>query len=288
MDRPLGKGETAVRLLTNDRRRWKRLAVWGLCAGSVLGVGSPALAVPAPAQKTARTAPTVEPQAVAALERMGTFLREQRTFEVTARTTTDEILDNGQKIQFSGTADIRARRPDRLRVDSASDLKQRQYFYDGKRFTVNGPGSGFYASFDAPPTLAKTLEAAEQRYGVELPLVDLFHWGTDKASVRKLQSALYVGPATVEGVATDQYAFRQGDVDWQVWIEKGDRPVPRKLVITSVQEPSQPQHVALLDWNLKPSFDETVFDFNPPKDAHRIAFEDTRTRAGRTSPNRSR
>ncbi|MCY1044867.1 DUF2092 domain-containing protein [Corallococcus sp. bb12-1] len=272
----------------NDRRRWKRLAVWGLCAGSVLGWGPPALAATAPAAKSSQTAPAVEPQAVAALERMGAFLRGQQTFEVTAKTTTDELLDNGQKVQVSGTADIRARRPDRLRVDSASDLKQRQYFYDGKRFTVNGPGSGYYASFDAPPTLAKTLEAAEQRYGVELPLVDLFYWGTDKGSVKKLKSALYVGPATVEGVATDQYAFRQGDVDWQVWIEKGDRPVPRKLVVTSSQEPSQPQHVATLDWNLKPRFEDALFDFVPPKDAHRIAFEDTRTRAGRNTPSRSR
>ncbi|RKH33922.1 DUF2092 domain-containing protein [Corallococcus praedator] len=279
---------TAVRLNIKDRRHWKRLVAWGVCAGCMLGWGSPAFAATATREKTSKAAASVEPQAVAALERMGDFLRCQRTFEVTAKTTTDAILDNGQKVQFAGTTDLRARRPDRLRVDSASDLKQRQYFYDGKHFTVNGPGTGFYASFDAPPTLEKTLEAAEQRYDIELPLVDLFYWGTDKGRAKQLKSAVYVGPATVEGVATDQYAFRQGDVDWQVWIEKGERPVPRKFVVTSVQEPSQPQHVATLDWNLKPRFDDASFNFVPPRDAHRIAFEDTRQRAGRNTPNRSR
>ena len=37
-------------------------------------------------------------------------------------------------------------------------------------------------------------------------------------------------PATIDGVATDHYAFREADVDWEVWIQKGDQPLPRKLV----------------------------------------------------------
>ncbi len=56
-----------------------------------------------------------------------------------------------------------------------------------------------------------------------------------------LTSALPGGdPATLDGVLTNQYAFRQGEVDWSVWIEQGDRPLPRKLMIIDRSRPSSP------------------------------------------------
>jgi hypothetical protein len=251
----------------------RRLLSVALCAGGLAGGVSPALAAPGRAAAEAPDACAVDPQAIKALEHMGGFLRGLPAFAITAETTTDEVLANGQKIQLSSEAEVRARRPDKLRVDIKSDRKQRQLFYDGKTFTVNGPAGGYYASFAAPPTLAQTISTAEHRYDVEIPLVDLFYWGTDKSGLKDIQSAIDIGPATIDGVETEQYAFKQRDVDWQVWIEKGDRPLPRKIVITSTQAPAQPQHVAVLDWNLKPNVSNAVFAFNPPKDSHRIQFE---------------
>jgi hypothetical protein len=44
-------------------------------------------------------------------------------------------------------------------------------------------------------------------------------------------------PATdrgaVIGVECDHLAFRNADTDWQIWIESGAKPIPRKYVITS-------------------------------------------------------
>ncbi|NTX36724.1 MULTISPECIES: DUF2092 domain-containing protein [unclassified Myxococcus] len=260
----------------------KRLLSLVLCAGGLVSGLSPALAAPGQAAAGPQDAPAVDPNAIKALEEMGGFLRSLPAFAITAETTTDEVLDSGQKIQLSSEAELRARRPDKLRVDIKSDRKQRQFFYDGKTFTVNGPKGGYYASFDAPPTLAQTIATAEHRYGVEIPLVDLFYWGTDKSGIKDIQSAIDVGPATIDGVETEQYAFKQQGVDWQVWIEKGDKPLPRKLVITNTQDPTQPQHVAVLDWNLKPNVGNAVFAFNPPKGSHRIQFD-----AGPSNPGRS-
>lgn len=262
--------------------RGGQMAVLLLCAGGLVGGCSTAFATEVERAGAPRDEPAVDPQAIKALEGMGAFLRSLPSFEVEAETTTDEVLDSGQKVQLSADADIRVRRPDRLRVDIKSDRKQRQLWYDGKTFTVNGPKGGYYASFDAPPTLAETVSVAEQRYGVELPLVDLFYWGTDKSGINDIQSAIDVGPATIEGVETEQYAFRQKGVDWQLWIQKGDQPLPRKLVITSTKDPAQPQHVAILDWDLKPDVGDTVFAFTPPADSHRILFDESQPRSGRS------
>ena len=74
-----------------------------------------------------------------------------------------------------------------------------------------------------------------QRYGLEFPLADLFYWGTAKSGVGDIRAATSLGRSTVAGVPCDHYAYRQADVDWQIWIEQGTSPLPRKLVITSIK-----------------------------------------------------
>jgi hypothetical protein len=135
------------------------------------------------------------------------------------------------------------------------------------------PGLGYYASFAAPPTLAELVDVAEKRYGLDLPLADLFYWGTEKNRVSDITSAVKVGPSSVKGVKCDHYAFRQSDVDWEICIESGSRPLPLKLVITTSKEPSQPQHTSVMTWTLSPTFDEKDFSFTPPASARRIEFD---------------
>lgn len=81
---------------------------------------------------------------------------------------------------------------------------------------------------------------------------------------------MFVGPARIDGTVTEHYAFRQPGVDWQVWIETGARPLPRRLVITTTDDPSQPQYASTLKWNTDAKLGDSAFTFVPPKDAHRI------------------
>ena len=214
-----------------------------------------------------------DPKAIAALRRMGEFLREQRTFTVSGETSTDEVLDTGQKIQLESTVELKARRPDRLRVDIDSDRKQRSLYYDGTTFTVFGERVGYYAQVPAPPTIAETIEQIQDRLGISMPLVDLFYWGTKDSDEAAIVGAVDIGPSRVNGVDTEHYVFRQADVDFQLWIETGAKPLPRKLVITTLSEPAQPQHSVLMTWNLSPELDEAEFRFVPPAGAQRIVFQ---------------
>lgn len=217
--------------------------------------------------------PAIDPEAIAALEKMGAYLRTLKTFEVNAFTMTDEVIDGNMKVQFSGNANMKVRRPDRLRAEISTDRKQRQIFYDGKSVTLYGPRVKYYATVAAPPTLGETAEVLAQKYGIDLPLADLFYWGTEKAPLQDIKSAIQVGPATVDGIPTDHYLFRQEGLDWQIWIQKGKTPLPRKMVLTTTSEPVQPEHIAILRWTVAPKLDESMFTFKPPKDAMRIALQ---------------
>jgi len=215
--------------------------------------------------------PKVDPTAIEALNRMGAEMRSHDVVVLKSDITNEDVLDNGQKLQYTGTVEISAHRPSRLKISVVSDLKNRQIFYDGKSVTVFSPRLGFYASFPAPETIAKTLAKANDEYGIELPLSDLFSWGLDKSLTARLQEGFLVDDSEHVGdQVCSHYAFRQQNVDWQVWVAQSGPPLPCKLVITDKRDPSMPQYSAVLHWSFPGSIADSVFAFAPPPTAKKI------------------
>jgi len=229
-------------------------------------------AAPAPAP---RISPNVDPDAMAALERMGAALRARNVFVLNADVTDEDVLESGEKLQFAGTIEVRARRPDRFKLSIMSDIKDRQIYYNGKQVTVYAPRLGVYGQFTAPATIAQTLRAARERYDIELPLADLFTWGTDDSAATRLTSGFLVRPETVQGRACNHYAFRQENVDWQIWIATDAPQLPCKLVITNTADESRPQYTAVMRWQFPNAIADDLFTFRPPSiGANKIVIVD--------------
>lgn len=232
-----------------------------------------------PAQADAKDASSIDPAAIDALNKLGAYLRTLKAFQVKADITSDDVLDSGQTIQWSKKVDLLAVRPNRMRVEVDGDDGHRFFFFDGKNFTLYGQIMNYYATVPAPPTLAKLADDLDEKYGIELPLADLFKWGTEDSDLKKIKGAIDVGPASVDGVTCEQYAFHEEDIDWQIWIQLGDFALPRKLVIRTLTDDAKPQHSEILTWNLAPSFSEDAFTFDPPADAKRIPIAEAKANA---------
>ena len=94
----------------------------------------------------------------------------------------------------------------------------------------------------------------EERYGVQLRLQDLFLFGTPMARLDNIESAINAGQDFIDEDLCDHYAFRQGTIDWQIWISStAGKPLPRKIVITNRADEARPQSISVSDWTLKPS-----------------------------------
>jgi hypothetical protein len=249
-------------------------------AGAVLcsGVDSPVLARSG-YQAGSTGQPAIDPVAMEALDKMGVYLRTLKSFQVRADVTTDDVLDDGQTIQFSSKVDLVAARPNRMRTEVTDDEGHRFFYFDGKNFTIYGQVVNYYATVPAPPTLAQLAGDLNDKYGIELPLYDLFEWGTNDANVKRIKAADDIGPSAVDGVTCEQYAFRQEGIDWQIWIQLGEFPLPRKLVIRTLSDDAKPQHSEILTWNLAPSFSDNAFTFDPPPDARRIIIAEVNAAA---------
>jgi hypothetical protein len=266
----------------NSPWRWRPTIPLGILVLLVVSaIWLPAASQDPPGRTAGGPSLGVDPNVVKALDQMGAYLRTLTAFDVEATTSTDEVLDTGQKVQFDGTVHLQVRRPDKLHAEIKTDRKHREFFYDGKTFTVFGPQVDYYATVPAPPTLRELVTVLAERFGIEIPLADLFFWGSEDDRAANLRSAIDLGPATVAGTECEQYALRQEGVDWQVWIQKGDSPLPRKLVITTTSDPAQPQYVSVLKWNLNPKLSDATFSFSPPQGAMRIVLQ---TADGKVAP----
>ncbi len=255
----------------SNRARSPRCTAMLLCAFA-LPFLAPGIGQAAESESAPPKAQAIDPEAVAALNKMGAYLRTLSSFEVALDTTRDMVLDNGQKVQVSGETDYKVRRPNDFVIVMASDRKTRDIYYDGKSLTVYAPRVHYYATVPAPSTIKETLAAAYDKYGIELPMEDLFRWGTPEDKHSDLKSGTLVGYAKIDGKDTDQYAFRQGDIDWQIWIQRGDKPLPVKAVITTASDPAKPEFDTVMHWTPAANFSDATFAFKPPADAKPIAI----------------
>lgn len=239
-------------------------------AGKAPAAAASAATAPAVATE-ASPAPVIEPEAAAALKRSSDFLQTLKTFSVRIDSSTDEVLEDGQKVQMGSVADVSVLKPNRLRVDVVADDRQRQFYYDGKTLTLYAKPLNYYASVKAPATIKEMLDFAETKYGLEWPLADLL---APESLMANIKSGMDLGKSRVAGVVCDHYAFRQDDIDWQIWIQEGKIPLPRKIVITTRGVEGAPQHASVLSWNLSPRLRESAFRFAAPKSAQKIVFRE--------------
>ena len=146
-------------------------------------------------------------------------------------------------------------------------------FYDGQNFSLYTPEKNVYASAAATPTLDGTLDLLATQYRISLPITDLLVANPDSRLAQNITSELYVGRILVRGVVCHHLAFQTPELDWELWIEEGPKPLPRRLALTDKSVKGAPQMLAdLSDWNLAPQFPANFFTFTPPQNAGKIKF----------------
>lgn len=257
---------------------------WLLCAMATAAAMLPASAT-AQSQSVAATgqgaeAPMRDPAALAALDGMGQALRSLNSFSLASDASAEVVLDSGQKIELDGLVTYKVKKPDRLFVEVSSDRKQRQIYFDGEKLSVYAPRLKYYAQVNTSArTLGELAINAAEKYGIEMPIADMFFWGTEYAPKDRILEAMYVGPATLDAERVDQYAFRQREVDWQVWISR-ETSLPKQIVITSKDDPALPQYKARLHWDTRTPVDPMVFRFTPPAGAYRLDLVEVGVAAG--------
>ena len=222
---------------------------------------------------TSRSAPIkiLDPRADQILRAMSSFIAATTRFAFEAEETYDELSGSEPRVLFGNVRRIAVERPNRFYADVEGDSLNRSVWLDGRSvFTLDKP-TLTYSTFDAPGSIDATLDVLIDEYGLNVPLAELFYSDAYSVLTEQVTYSRYLGLHRAAGVPCHHLVFSQPTIEWQIWIDAGERPLPRKMVITYVREPGEPQYTATITkWNLTPSFPEGLFSFEVPDGAERV------------------
>jgi hypothetical protein len=217
--------------------------------------------------------PKIDPKAEEYLKGMCTYMAGLHTFSFQVEEMFDETQDDGQKLQLGNQRHMSVSRPDKMFGESEGDTKNSQFFYDGKTATVYDRAQKTYAVEKVPATIDGMLDDLHERFATNQTLSDFLFADSYKVFTENVESGAYIGEHYVGKVKCHHLAFRQKNLDWQIWIEEGEKPLPRKFVITFKQEPDQPQFTALFHrWDENPTLSDEMFQFQPPNGLRKVDF----------------
>jgi hypothetical protein len=205
------------------------------------------------------------------LKAMSDYVDRQKTIELTFDSDIEVITPQLEKIQFTNSGEALLSRPDKLRAHRVGGYADVALVYDGKIASVYGKHINAYAQFVAPGTLDQLFEALRAGHGIALPAADLLLVNSYDLLVADVKEAKHIGRGVIDGRECEHLAFRNHDTDWQLWVEVGATPVPRKLVITSKTMNSAPQYtLRIKSWKTGVEPAANAFAFAPPVGARKL------------------
>jgi hypothetical protein len=218
-------------------------------------------------------APRIEPKADEALKAMSKYLGGLKTYSFQVEEFFDDVQDDGQKLQYSNQRKIVVSRPNKVAGEAEGDTANSRFYYDSKTVTVFDRAQKTYAVAQVPGTIDAMLDEMHEKYGTQQPLADFLFSDPYKVFTEHVRSGTYVGLHHVGKGKCHHLAFQQRILDWQIWIEAGDKPLPRKLVITFKRQAGEPQYTAIIHrWDVGPKVTAETFAFQPPPGVRKVDF----------------
>src|SRR6266581_5339846 len=199
------------------------------------------------------------------------YLAEAKGFCVKVEVWKDVVLPTGTKLQTTRSLEVQEQRPDQLRIEVRSPRDSRGFWYQNKTLTMLDRSMNLYGVMEVPENIDNTLDAVEERFGIEIPLGDVLVSDPYRNMMDNMETAEDLGRVTVLGVACNHLAFTGTNADCQVWMVDGPKPLPRKIVINYKTKTGSPQVTQIFsDWDLLTPISDSVFVFVPPDGANKI------------------
>ena len=203
------------------------------------------------------------------LAAMSNYVGGLKTFSVDYFAVDEVITPEGQKLQFLHSGEIIVQRPDKLHITRKGAAGTVEVFLDGKALTLFSKDANAYLKLDAS-SIDAAIDAVH-KLGADAPGADLLASKPLDSSTTDITSGAHVGMTFIDGIEVHQLAFRGADVDWQLWVMAGDKPLPLRYVITTKSISGAPEYtLELRNWNITPQIDASRFVFTPPQGAKQL------------------
>ncbi len=149
------------------------------------------------------------------LNQVCNFLKAQKSFTVEMDITYDNVLDSGEKVQYAAYQKVWVAKPNQLRSDYRGDQRNNSFYYDGKSLTLQNTDLDFYATKPAASTIDQVVNNVELKYGLTIPMSNLFVDDPCGKVTSDIQKSVFVGSNLVDRIPAHHILFIGEDRDWQ-------------------------------------------------------------------------
>jgi hypothetical protein len=238
------------------------------------------LAPLAPAGAPPDIGPDMDPIALDVLRAVCDPIRRADDFSMRLLVGKERIGSNGQIITEFNFQHISVDRPGKIRVEFQSAHHDLVLFNDEGKAFLFAPKENLYANVDAASTIEQTLDILDKR-DITLPIAPFLRHDPYAALVDGVKTAAVIGSAEIADKSYTHLAFTEADADWQLWVENGDHPLPKRMQIVYKTLPDQPRiTVEFQEWDLTEHFAPDTFTFRKPDDAKQIEFKQIKPAVG--------
>jgi hypothetical protein len=248
-------------------RRWKTaLCCTLLCCTLALQVNA------ADSEPVQDAPPVFDPQADEILHSMAAYMKEQKGLRVEAEALLDIVTDDNEIITYTTRVNLAVQRPNKMYARRVGDLRNQEFFYNGSEVVLHSLRFKVYASAKAPGTIGEMLDYSMENLGVQAPGGDLLYKDLYEGMMQQAVASRYLGTTAVNGIECHHLAYRGNEVDFQLWVETGDKPRPRRYMIISKLMPSAPRYILTINSMEPEVFSDDMFTFTPSPEDKKIRF----------------
>jgi hypothetical protein len=213
----------------------------------------------------------IDPLALDILRATMDSIHNAKTFSFQAMVAKEQLGSNDQIVTMFRRSDVTVSRPNRMRMHVLAEGQNIDLYYNSGQATLFAPDKKLFTSMTAGDTLDKVVDALEARE-IEVPLSPLLRSDPYKTMTDGLEGAAAVGRMMIEGRTFHHLVFTEKNAEWQIWVEAGAKPTPRRVQIVYTSMPRQPRvTIDFSNWNLDATPAADFFTFHKPADAKAIS-----------------
>jgi hypothetical protein len=243
------------------RRSTKLLAASAAALALAIGLGASASAD--------------EAEAKSMLKAMSDYLAAQTTLSFGYDTNFEVVTKDHQKLLLASSGAIDLARPDKFRAARHGGFANVEMLFDGRTLTLLAKDTNLYTQVDIPGSLDHLVDELRYEYGRPIPGADLLLSNVYDALMDDVVDVKDLGSGVIGGTECDHLAFRNKELDWQIWIAQGEHPYPCRYVITSKDVDQGPQYsVQISDWKTGTEVAAGDFTFNTPDGARKVELKE--------------
>lgn len=170
--------------------------------------------------------------------------------------------------------DVAVQRPNKVRMQVRGYVENRNTVMNNGKVTVHDLEANTYAQIPVENNIDDALDTLMDDYNLSIPLTQLLYSDSALELEEELETdGYYFGTVLVDTLPCYYIGFAEEEWDVQLWIEKGNRPVIRRVAFRDKTMKGHPRSMIKVAWNVDNMEDESLFNLTVPKGVKKIEMK---------------